>query len=302
MKKKMLSAANIGRFIREKRLELNYTQDDLANELGITKTAVSNWENGNSLVDVKYLVPLSNIFCVTIDDILFSNQNNELKLEYSDWIRQFKEMTSYKMTDKNYCIKLLEIFIEEKNRMVELVKKYIDSRDSKIIKKIECTNKLGLGVSEDWNLNKEGIEKLIKRQENVEDMITTPWAPILCGEYNDNSDGMYAKKIKRIFMDTWIFDYEHDAWFGAGLSNNYALINFILFIGCERIFRNYIKTFSNEYRNEMLFNLIRKNKIINPQGDFDKQTLKAIKWMLKADSEYWVNGENRTEELMKKIL
>jgi len=67
-------------------------------------------------------------------------------------------------------------------------------------------------------------------------------------------------------------------------------------------FRNYVKTFSNEYRNEMLFNLIKKNEIINPQGDFDKQTLKAIKWMLKADAEYWVNGENRTEELMKKVL
>lgn len=302
MKKKMLSAANVGRFIREKRLELNYTQDDLANELGITKTAVSNWEHGNSLVDIKYLVPLSNIFCATIDDILFSNQNNELKLEYSDWIRQFKEMTSYKMTDKNYCIKLLEIFIEEKNRMVELVKKYIDSRDSKIIDRIECTNKLGLYISFDWYLNKEGIELLIKHQKNAEDMITIPWAPFLCGEYNDASDGMYAKKIKRLFMNTWIFDYEYDAWFGAVVSEDYAMANFIFFIGCERIFRNYVKTFSNEYRNEMLFNLIKKNEIINPQGDFDKQTLKAIKWMLKAGAEYWKDGENHTNELKDMFL
>ena len=38
--KKILSNAAIGRFIREKRVELNYTQDELADKMKVTKPAV----------------------------------------------------------------------------------------------------------------------------------------------------------------------------------------------------------------------------------------------------------------------
>lgn len=37
-----------GRFIAERRRELNLTQKDLADKLGITDRAVSKWENGVS--------------------------------------------------------------------------------------------------------------------------------------------------------------------------------------------------------------------------------------------------------------
>lgn len=38
-----------GRFIAERRRELDLTQKELAEKLGITDRAVSKWENGGSL-------------------------------------------------------------------------------------------------------------------------------------------------------------------------------------------------------------------------------------------------------------
>lgn len=39
----------IGQFIRDRRLELGLTQQQLADKLGITDKAVSKWERGLSL-------------------------------------------------------------------------------------------------------------------------------------------------------------------------------------------------------------------------------------------------------------
>ena len=39
----------IGAFIARRRKELNLTQKELADKLGITDRAVSKWENGDSL-------------------------------------------------------------------------------------------------------------------------------------------------------------------------------------------------------------------------------------------------------------
>ena len=75
MKKRILSNVSIGKFIRDKRTELNYSQDDLARELGITKTAISNWENGNVLPSIEMLTRLADAFAVTSDYLLGRDEN-----------------------------------------------------------------------------------------------------------------------------------------------------------------------------------------------------------------------------------
>lgn len=60
----------IGKFISELRKEKNLTQEQLGEKLGITKNAVSKWERGLSLMDIALLEPLSEIFGVSIDEIL----------------------------------------------------------------------------------------------------------------------------------------------------------------------------------------------------------------------------------------
>ena len=58
------------------RKQRHLTQEQLANELGLTFQAISKWENGLSCPDISLLPQLAEIFGVTIDD-LFREQTEE---------------------------------------------------------------------------------------------------------------------------------------------------------------------------------------------------------------------------------
>ena len=60
----------IGKRISELRRSKNITQTALADMMGISFQAVSNWERGESMPDISKLGDLSQIFGVSIDEIL----------------------------------------------------------------------------------------------------------------------------------------------------------------------------------------------------------------------------------------
>ncbi len=50
----------------------NYlTQDELADIIGVTRQAISNWERGVTLPDVQFVLPLAKILDTTAERILF---------------------------------------------------------------------------------------------------------------------------------------------------------------------------------------------------------------------------------------
>lgn len=65
-----MNQEKIGKFIKDKRLELKMTQKDLADKLGISDRAISKWENGRGVPDVSLLSDLSKLLDVTINDLL----------------------------------------------------------------------------------------------------------------------------------------------------------------------------------------------------------------------------------------
>ena len=69
-KKNMFDMVKIGRRIAELRKNKNITQMELADFMGISFQAVSNWERGNSMPDISKLPELSELFGVSIDEIL----------------------------------------------------------------------------------------------------------------------------------------------------------------------------------------------------------------------------------------
>jgi len=72
-----MDALKIGKFICEKRKNLNMTQSCLARKLHITDKAVSKWERGLSLPDISILIPLSKILNVSLYDLLKGEENDE---------------------------------------------------------------------------------------------------------------------------------------------------------------------------------------------------------------------------------
>ena len=69
-----MNQEKIGKFIAECRKKQNLTQEQLAEQLGITKNAVSKWERGLGLMDMSLLKPLSKILKVSITEILNGEQ------------------------------------------------------------------------------------------------------------------------------------------------------------------------------------------------------------------------------------
>ena len=61
---------NIGESIKNLRTKNNISQEVLAENLSISRQAISNWEKGKSQSDSETLVKLASMFNVSVDDIL----------------------------------------------------------------------------------------------------------------------------------------------------------------------------------------------------------------------------------------
>ena len=60
----------INEIIKEKRLEKGYTQEQMAELLGITAPAVNKWEKGASYPDITLLSPLARLLGVDLNTLL----------------------------------------------------------------------------------------------------------------------------------------------------------------------------------------------------------------------------------------
>lgn len=69
-----MNQEKIGKFIAEKRKENNLTQERLAEQLNISKNAVSKWERGLNLPDVSIMQDLCKILNITLNE-LFIGEN-----------------------------------------------------------------------------------------------------------------------------------------------------------------------------------------------------------------------------------
>jgi transcriptional regulator with XRE-family HTH domain len=66
----MFNMTEVGRKISQLRKKANLTQMELADKLDISFQAVSNWERGRTMPDISKLSELSDIFDVSIDELL----------------------------------------------------------------------------------------------------------------------------------------------------------------------------------------------------------------------------------------
>ena len=72
-----MSNLKIGQKIKGKRRERDLTQEELANILGVTKAAVSKWENEESYPDIIMLPQIAQLFHITMDELFGYNLENK---------------------------------------------------------------------------------------------------------------------------------------------------------------------------------------------------------------------------------
>lgn len=60
----------ISKYLQFLRKSRNYTQEDLAQKLDLSRQAVSKWETGTAIPDLEVLLRISKLYDITINDIL----------------------------------------------------------------------------------------------------------------------------------------------------------------------------------------------------------------------------------------
>lgn len=72
---------NLGEKINHLRLENNMSQGDLANALGVSRQSVSKWETNTSIPELEKLVGMSEVFNVSLDELIRGAKPEEIKSE-----------------------------------------------------------------------------------------------------------------------------------------------------------------------------------------------------------------------------
>lgn len=60
----------ISRNLKTLRKKYQYTQDDIAQKINVSRQSIAKWESGESTPDIYNCINLSKIFNVTVDDLL----------------------------------------------------------------------------------------------------------------------------------------------------------------------------------------------------------------------------------------
>ena len=104
-----MDTKKIGRFIAENRKAKGMTQKELAEKLGVSDKTVSRWENGNYMPDLSMLKPLSEVLCISLNELLsgeyISQENVAEKAEES--IESTLEYSSQKIKKSKWKMYLI---------------------------------------------------------------------------------------------------------------------------------------------------------------------------------------------------
>ena len=72
----------IGDFLKQRRLSMGFTQEFVANQLKLSRQAISNWENGSRDINVKDLIAYAKLLEISFEDLEVSlNQPSSLTKE-----------------------------------------------------------------------------------------------------------------------------------------------------------------------------------------------------------------------------
>ena len=81
----------LGKQIKKYRIEKEYLQEELANKIYVTRQSISNWENDKTYPDVNSLVLLSEIFQVSIDELIKGDLNKMKETIKKEEILKFNQ-------------------------------------------------------------------------------------------------------------------------------------------------------------------------------------------------------------------
>ena len=84
----------IGKKLKNARMEAGLTQEKAAEETGVSRQTISNWENEKSYPDIISVIALSDLYSVSLDELLKGDQKMAEHLEEStNVVKSNKKLT-----------------------------------------------------------------------------------------------------------------------------------------------------------------------------------------------------------------
>ena len=81
----------LGAQIKKYRTEFSYSQDELAEKLYVSRQSISNWENDKTYPDIKSLLLLSEVFSVSLDDLVKGDMEDMKKEINKQDVEEFEK-------------------------------------------------------------------------------------------------------------------------------------------------------------------------------------------------------------------
>lgn len=93
----------IGTFLKLLRKEKNITQEQLAEQLGVSNRTVSRWENGNNMPDISLLSEIAEFYDVSIPELIYGERKSENMREEAKEVAE--TMSDYAKAEKETLVK-----------------------------------------------------------------------------------------------------------------------------------------------------------------------------------------------------
>ena len=91
----------LGEKIVKQRKELNYTQEQLADILGVSRQSISKWESDIAYPETDKLIELGRLFNCSMDYLLKEEVTEKSSVQESGFTEKVEEISRKVMTDKN---------------------------------------------------------------------------------------------------------------------------------------------------------------------------------------------------------
>ena len=100
----------LGNRIKELRKAQSINQDDLAEKLFVSRQTISNWENDKSYPDIQSVLLLSEIFNVSVDQLLKGDVEKMEEIISEDTEMDMKKMIIYSRVMLIFYVGLMMVF------------------------------------------------------------------------------------------------------------------------------------------------------------------------------------------------
>lgn len=88
--------------IRNYRKQAGMSQEKMAEIIGVSRQAITKWENGTGTPDIANLIAIAELFQISLDELLLNEKSEKKQSEYL-----YESITEYDIDGiKNYDIKL----------------------------------------------------------------------------------------------------------------------------------------------------------------------------------------------------